>query len=312
YNGYGFVTVTATPVAQDPGGEPNDTQLLAKPIALNTDYSGNIGYHGKETTNATDYSQDWYDWYSFEVPQNNYGLNITFSRTNDGTQKNLTARLINANESRIGEEISLKNQVSVTKNYNIETAGTYYFQVYGWSMSSDDCTEYSFRINGVEATTITMKKTAKVEKGKSITLKPSVTPATPAPTLTWTSSDTSVATVSTTGVVKGKKAGTVNITASVNGVSGVYATCAVTVTQPVTKVKLNKKTLTLKKGAKYTLKATVTPKNATNKKLKWTSSNKKVVKVSSKGKVTALKKGTAIITVKTHNGKTYKCKIRVI
>ena len=78
-----------------------------------------------------------------------------------------------------------------------------------------------------------------------------------------------------------------------------------------TKVTLNKSSLTLSVGKTYTLKATITPGNTTNKKLTWTSSDKKIATVSSSGKVKGIKKGTATITVKTANGKTAKCKVTV-
>ncbi len=80
----------------------------------------------------------------------------------------------------------------------------------------------------------------------------------------------------------------------------------------VKKVKLNKKSKTLRVGKSFTLKATVKPSNATNKKVTWKSSNTKVARVSRSGKVTAVKKGTATITVTTKDGK-YKatCKIKV-
>ncbi|KLU68125.1 MAG: hypothetical protein RHS_6050 [Robinsoniella sp. RHS] len=59
------------------------------------------------------------------------------------------------------------------------------------------------------------------------------------------------------------------------------------------------------------MKPTLKPSYASNKKYTWTSSNKKVVKVNSKGKLTAVKEGTATITVKTSNGKKAICKITV-
>ncbi len=77
------------------------------------------------------------------------------------------------------------------------------------------------------------------------------------------------------------------------------------------KVKLNKKTLTLKKGKKASLKATISPKNTTNKKLKWSSSKPKIASVTQKGVVKGLKKGKATITVKTVNGKKATCKVQV-
>lgn len=80
----------------------------------------------------------------------------------------------------------------------------------------------------------------------------------------------------------------------------------------VTGVTLNKKTLTLNAGQTFTLKATVKPSNATNKKVTWKSDNTKVATVSSAGKVTAKAKGTANITVTTKSGsKKATCKVTV-
>lgn len=126
--------------------------------------------------------------------------------------------------------------------------------------------------------------------------------------VTWSSSNKKVATVDKNGVVTAVKKGTVTITAKTSG--GKKATCKVTVKVPATKVKLNKTKATVAKGRTLTLKATMTPSSSTDK-LTWTSSNKKVATVDKNGKVKALKKGTATITVKTASGKKATCKITV-
>lgn len=84
----------------------------------------------------------------------------------------------------------------------------------------------------------------------------------------------------------------------------------------VTKVKLNKKKATLRYGKKLKLKATVTPKNATNKKVKWSVSNTKYAKVTQKGVVQVKKKGIGH-TVKVYakakdkSGKKAYCKVKL-
>ena len=78
-----------------------------------------------------------------------------------------------------------------------------------------------------------------------------------------------------------------------------------------TKVTLNKTSATLVVGKTLTLKATLTPAKATTK-LTWSSSDTKVATVDKNGKVKAVKKGTATITVKTSNNKKATCKITVI
>lgn len=131
--------------------------------------------------------------------------------------------------------------------------------------------------------------------------------------VTWESEDPSIATVDKNGVVKGKKTGTTYIVCTTNN-SGKIATCKVTVKKGVLSksIKLNKSKLTIDDGKSYTLKATFNPTNTTTKTCTWTSSNKKVVTVTSKGVITAVGPGTATITCKTKDtGKTAKCTVTV-
>lgn len=138
------------------------------------------------------------------------------------------------------------------------------------------------------------KKSLTLYRNKAATLK--VTGA--YGNVQWTSSNPEVATVSSKGVVTGKKVGTSTITAKA---SGENLTCKVVVKGP----ELSVKSKILYTGNIYTLKM-----YGTTGKVKWKSSNSKVAKVSSGGKITAVKKGSATITVKTE-GKTYKCKVKV-
>ncbi|WP_418750784.1 leucine-rich repeat domain-containing protein [Frisingicoccus sp.] len=82
---------------------------------------------------------------------------------------------------------------------------------------------------------------------------------------------------------------------------------------PVTGVALNKNALTFtEKGQSNTLRATVSPADATEQSLTWSSSNEKVAKVNNSGVVTPVANGTAVITVKTKDGgKTATCKVTV-
>lgn len=133
-------------------------------------------------------------------------------------------------------------------------------------------------------------------------------------TVEWSSSNTSVASVSN-GTVTAIKAGTTTITVKTKD-GGKTATCAVTVNAkviPVSDVTLNKTELTLTEGNSETLSATVKPDDATDKTVSWTSSDATVASVDDNGKVTAVKAGTATITVKTKDGeKTATCKITVV
>ena len=149
-----------------------------------------------------------------------------------------------------------------------------------------------------------------LQKGKSTTLKASLNPSTASDKkVTWTSSNTKVATVDKNGKVTAKGAGTAAITVKTNDGK---KTGKCTVTVPVTSVKLSKTSLTLNKGKTSALTAAVSPSNASNKKVTWSSSNTKVAAVDKNGKVTAKGLGTATITAKTADGgKTATCKVTV-
>ncbi|MCI8282048.1 MAG: Ig domain-containing protein [Lachnospiraceae bacterium] len=167
----------------------------------------------------------------------------------------------------------------------------------------------------VAVTKIVLNKTSmSLKVGASETLRATVTPANATDkTITWSSSNTKIATVDKTGKVKAASSGTARITAKTS--NGKTAVCTVTVTKPVVKVtsvKLNRTKLTLNKGKTVSLKATVNPSGATNKRVSWKSSNTKVATVDKNGKVKAVSKGTATITVTTADGsKRATCKVTV-
>ncbi len=77
-------------------------------------------------------------------------------------------------------------------------------------------------------------------------------------------------------------------------------------------ISLNKKEASIHKGKKIRLKATITPSNASFKKITWKSSNERVATVNQSGVVKGKSKGTATITATTQNGKKAKCKIKVL
>jgi len=162
-------------------------------------------------------------------------------------------------------------------------------------------------------TKITLNKTsASINIGNSITLNNTITPRGAVNNITWSSSDKSIATVNQSGVVKGIKNGTATITAKT--INGKTATCKVTVKTPVvavTGISLNKTSLSINVNDMFTLTATITPSNATNKKIDWSSDNPSVATVDSNGKIKGIKAGTANITAKSNNGKPATCKVTV-
>lgn len=157
----------------------------------------------------------------------------------------------------------------------------------------------------VKAEGVTLSSTAlSVKPGSGVALSATITPAdTDNKKVTYTSSNTAVATVSSTGTVKGIKAGTAAITVKTTDGTNISKTCLVTVENPVTGVKLNKTTANVKAGKTIALKASISPSTASNKTVIWSSSNPLVATVSLSGVVTGKKAGKAKITVTTVSGK---------
>ena len=152
-----------------------------------------------------------------------------------------------------------------------------------------------------------------MEKGKTCQLEATINPndVTEDKTLSWTSSNTKVATVDNTGKVTAIGGGTTTIT--VKSQNGKEASCEIHVLSYIESVTLNKSTLKLEQANTQTLQATINPSDTTDdKKLVWTSSNPDVATVDEDGNVTGLSLGEATITVETSNGKKAKCKVTVV
>ena len=167
----------------------------------------------------------------------------------------------------------------------------------------------------ISVTSVTLNSTSmELVEGTTQTLIATVSPSNADnQKVIWSSSNSSVATVAN-GVVTAIKAGTATITVKTDE-GAKTATCNVTVVAkeiPVISISLDQTKIELTEGDELTLTATVKPDNATNKNVSWTSSNESVASVTN-GVVTAIKSGTAIITVKTDDGgKTATCNVTVV
>ena len=159
------------------------------------------------------------------------------------------------------------------------------------------------------------KSSATLTEGETTTIVATVLPenTTDSKSVSWSSSNSEVATVDANGTVTAKRAGTAIITAT--STNGKTAGCTVTVSKkeiPITEISLDKSSATLTEGETTTLTATVLPENTTyGKSVKWSSSNVAVATVDLMGKVTAKRAGTAIITATSENGKTASCTVTV-
>ena len=173
----------------------------------------------------------------------------------------------------------------------------------------------SFKVTVQKAAVKTTKittttKSLTLAKGatyKKLASSIAVTPVTSKEKVTYSSSNKKVATVSSKGVIKAKKAGTTKITVK-SGKKKVVVTVKVTGVK-TTKLSGVPATKKIAKGKSFKIKAAATPKN-TDEKITFKSSNKKVATVTSKGVVKGLKKGTATITVQS-GSKKMTCKVTV-
>ncbi|MBQ6123495.1 MAG: Ig-like domain-containing protein [Clostridia bacterium] len=144
--------------------------------------------------------------------------------------------------------------------------------------------------------------------GETLQLNPKTTEGS-ATTLTYTSKNKKVATVSDMGLIKAVKKGTTTITVKAH--NGKSASLKLTVKAAPKKVSLNKTSLKMKPGDEFQLKA-ILPTGSASNKLTWTNSNKGVVTVLEDCKLVANAVGSATITVKTFNDKTAACKVTVV
>lgn len=183
-----------------------------------------------------------------------------------------------------GESLTLDDGASLN-------TGDYTLTVDGGTLTGNVTGKVTYKVTGVSLS----KASLTLDVGGTEDLIATITPETATDkNLTWASDANGVATVDQNGKVNAVAPGTANITVTTQDGSHT-ATCAVTVTQPVTGVTLDPTSLSLFTGDTATLTATVEPENATNKNVTWSSDKPEVATVEN-GKVTAKAAGTATIT----------------
>ncbi len=189
-------------------------------------------------------------------------------------------------------------------DYTDVPKNTFYVQVSASCPSSLKLVhESQYQEGPIEATAITLSQTElSLDEGTWTQIQATVTPDNATDkTVTWTSSNPSVATVDNWGTVRAISAGTAILTASCGNVS---ASCNVTVistTVEATGITLSDTSLSLTIGSWHQVQATVTPDNATDKTVTWTSSNPSVATVDNWGTVRAIAAGTATVTASCGN-----------
>ena len=152
----------------------------------------------------------------------------------------------------------------------------------------------------IHATSVSLDSTEKTaERYDDFQLTATIAPLNFTDAVVWTSSNEEVATVSDTGYVEICGVGTAVITVTAGNVK---AACKITVPQLIDWIEFDEDEIELKAGQTYQLKPYISPSDATNKKLKYTSSDTKVAEVSASGLVTAKSEGKAKIRAAATDG----------
>lgn len=161
-------------------------------------------------------------------------------------------------------------------------------------------TNVTVTVHAIKVTKVSLNNTSSIlHPTNTLQLTATITPANVTNTnVTWTSSNSSVASVNQTGLVTAIKNGTVKIT--VKTVDGnKVATCTLNITIGVLSISISPPTTTLNIRQSKKLIPTILPTNSANKKVTWTSSNNAIATIKTDGKVTGISAGTVTITAIT-------------
>lgn len=267
------------------------------------------------------------------------GTAIITATTNDGTDLTATCQVtvipkrvksITINEGQVSIERTKTTQLTVT--ILPEDAGD---KSVTWSSDNDDIAtvddkglvtavatgtttitattndgsgltaECQVTVTPLKATGIKLDKTeVSLERDATVQLAATVTPDNADDrTVIWSSNDNGIARVDDSGRVTAISVGTTTITAKTNDGSGLTASCTVTVTPKlVQSITMDDETLTLERGDDTRLTVTVTPQDADDTSVTWSSNNPGIASVEGNGRVTAIEVGTAVITATTNDG----------
>ena len=257
-----------------------------------------------------------------EIPITEVRLNKSTETLTEGETTTLTATVLPENTT-YGKSVKWSSSnvavatVDLMGKVTAKRAGTAIITAISENGKTASCTiTVNKKDTNITITEVRLNKsTETLKEGDTTTLTATVLPenTTDSKSVSWRSSNSEVATVDANGTVTAKRAGTAVITAT--STNGKTAGCTVTVSKkeiPITEVRLNKSTETLKEGETTTLTATVLPENTTDSKsVSWRSSNSEVATVDANGTVTAKRAGTAVITATSTNGKTAGCTVTV-
>lgn len=210
---------------------------------------------------------------------------------------------------------SSNTRVATVSNSGLVTAinpGTTYINVYSKISSAANAPYCIVTVKNLTPTGVSLPSSLSLIIGESKTLTPTVTPSGASTSFSWSSDNSDIATVNSSGIVTGVKVGTTKVKVTTN-VGGYVAYCNITVKEPpVAPTKITvKDAINLYEGFTYTLVPTLQPDNAETT-YTWKSDNTNIATVSTTGKITAKGVGTATITITTKNDLKATCEVTVL
>ena len=243
------------------------------------------------------------------------GVTLEESTTiDDGTSKKLTPKIIPENATN--KEVTWSSDNSET--VSVDAGGAIIAKKVGTAtvtvktVDGGKTASCKVTVKPVSVTGVSVKESTSIFSGSTETLTATISPSNATnKKVTWSSDNTSVATVDQNGKVTGKSVGSARITVTTED-GHKSASCAVTVQRvAVTGISLKPST-SIALGNTEILVATVLPENATDKSVKWQSDNPGIASVDGSGKITAKAIGMATITATTvDGGKTASCVVTV-
>ena len=231
--------------------------------------------------------------------------------TNTGDVK-VTVYPQNATNQKVIWHSSDTSVVTVDQNGHYKTLKPGFAYIYATSEDNENIRVFCEINVNIPPVEVSIHETSlSLKRGQSYQLNYSAySPAGVNVAFQWASNNPDIASVNQKGVITAHKAGVTSISLNspyYNGSDVVY----VTVTNPVSALKMNKASANMTKGSYLQLSASISPSDASNKGLTWTSSNKNILTVSSSGKVYAKGFGTATITAQAKDGSKVKASSRI-
>ena len=230
-----------------------------------------------------------------------YSNGISYVQVISYNNYSVTIKAIKAFSSQIIVRCDYRYYVD-SGSYTYETSGAFDYRISVVGSGSSN--------SGPKPTSIKFSSSAVgLEIGESRQLSPTITPSDAEYTLTWSINDNSIASISQTGLLTGKSAGSADLKVTTD--NGVYAMLRVVVSNSKpTSISITPTSLSLIEGESKYLSATVKPSNS-NQSITWSSNNPTIATVNSHGLVSAIKAGIATISGKTSNGLSASCVVTV-